>query len=374
MADASKIRTWLATMIAHKGADLYITHGAPPTMRGEGGFNILQREPLDDEAIGAVLADITTPAQREEFEEVCELNMALDLGKTQGRFRINAMKQRQHTAMVIRRITAQVPTMESLGLPQVLGDLVLEKRGLVILVGGTGSGKSTTLAAMIDHRNASAPGHIITIEDPIEYIHDHKRCIVTQREVGVDTQSFDTALKNTLRQKPDVILIGEIRDANSMQQSINIAETGHLALATLHANNANQAIERVLNFFEKEMHHQILLNLSLNLKGIVSQRLVAKAGGGRALALEILLNQGLIKDLVRKGEVKEIKPVMAANTDLGMQTFDQCLFRLFVEGAIDEETALAEADSPSDLKLQMKQQLTGGGEGLSSVDTSKLSL
>ncbi|MBF0168043.1 MAG: PilT/PilU family type 4a pilus ATPase [Alphaproteobacteria bacterium] len=374
MADASKIRTWLATMIAHKGADLYITHGAPPTMRGDGGFNILQREPLDDEAIAAVLADITTPAQREEFEEVCELNMALDLGKTQGRFRINAMKQRQHTAMVIRRITAQVPTMESLGLPQVLGDLVLEKRGLVILVGGTGSGKSTTLAAMIDHRNASAPGHIITIEDPIEYIHDHKRCIVTQREVGVDTQSFDTALKNTLRQKPDVILIGEIRDANSMQQSINIAETGHLALATLHANNANQAIERVLNFFEKEMHHQILLNLSLNLKGIVSQRLVAKAGGGRALALEILLNQGLIKDLVRKGEVKEIKPVMAANTDLGMQTFDQCLFRLFVEGAIDEETALAEADSPSDLKLQMKQQLTGGGEGLSSVDTSKLSL
>ncbi|MBF0267603.1 MAG: PilT/PilU family type 4a pilus ATPase [Alphaproteobacteria bacterium] len=374
MADASKIRTWLATMVAHKGADLYVTFGAPPTMRGEGGFNILQREPLSDEDIAQIMSDVASLDQLQEFEKSCELNMALDLGKTQGRFRINAMKQRQHTAMVIRRITAQVPTMESLGLPQVLGDLVMEKRGLVILVGGTGSGKSTTLAAMIDHRNASAPGHIITIEDPIEYIHDHKRCIVTQREVGVDTQSFDAALKNTLRQKPDVILIGEIRDSNSMQQSINIAETGHLALATLHANNANQAIERILNFFEKEMHHQILLNLSLNLKGIVSQRLVAKQGGGRALALEILLNQGLIKDLVRKGEVKEIKPVMAANTDLGMQTFDQCLFRLFVEGAIDQETALAEADSPSDLKLQMKQQLTGGGEGLSSVDTSSLSL
>ncbi|MBI4969790.1 MAG: PilT/PilU family type 4a pilus ATPase [Rhodospirillales bacterium] len=373
MPDASKIRTWLSTMVAHKGSDLYLTFGAAPTMRGDNGFNILQREPLDDAGLAAILADIATPAQLEEFERTLELNMAMDLGK-QGRFRVNAMKQRQHAALVIRRITAQVPNMASLGLPKILGDLVLEKRGLVILVGGTGSGKSTTLAAMIDHRNASQPGHIITIEDPIEYIHDHKKCIITQREVGVDTQSFEAALKNTLRQKPDAILIGEIRDAFSMQQSINIAETGHLALATLHANNANQAIERVLNFFDKEMHHQVLLNLSLNLRGIVSQRLVAKKGGGRVLAMEILLNQGLIKDLIRKGEVKEIKPVMAANTDTGMQTFDQYLYNLYAAGQIEMETALAEADNANDLKLQIMRATTGGAEGLKGVDTSKLSL
>jgi twitching motility protein PilU len=373
MADQSKIKTWLSTMVAHKGSDLYITFGAPPTMRGDNGFNILQREPMDDAQIDAVLADITSPANREEFERNCELNMAMDMGKT-GRFRINALKQRQHTALVIRRITAQVPTMEGLGLPKVLGDLVMEKRGLIIIVGGTGSGKSTSLAAMIDHRNTSTPGHIITIEDPIEYIHDHKRCIVTQREVGVDTQSFEAALKNTLRQKPDVILLGEIRDPFSMQQSINIAETGHLALATLHANNSNQAIERVLNFFDKEMHHQILLNLSLNLRGIVSQRLVAKKGGGRVPAIEILLNQGLIKDLIRKGEIKDIKNAMADNAEQGMQTFDQCLYRLFAEGQIEADTALAEADNPSDLKLKIMRETAGGGEGLKGVDTSRLTL
>ncbi|MCB2108597.1 MAG: Flp pilus assembly complex ATPase component TadA, partial [Rhodobacteraceae bacterium] len=241
-----------------------------------------------------------------------------------------------------------------------------------------GSGKSTSLAAMIDHRNATAPGHIITIEDPVEFVHDHKKCIVTQREVGVDTDSFDIALKNTLRQHPDLILIGEIRDMHTMEHALNISETGHLAMATLHANNANQAIERVVNFFPQEMHRQVLLGLALNLRGILSQRLVPKVGGGRAAALEIMLNQGYVKDLIGKGEIKELKKIMEENANVGMQTFDQALIKLVQAGEISEETALAEADNVGDLKLKLKQAMvgSGGGEGsgLKSVDTSKLSL
>jgi twitching motility protein PilU len=244
------------------------------------------------------------------------------------------------------------------------------------VVGATGSGKSTSLAAMIGHRNETAPGHIITIEDPVEFVHDHKQCIVTQREVGVDTDSFDVALKNTLRQHPDLILIGEIRDMSTMEHAINIAETGHLAMATLHANNSNQAIERVVNFFPQEMHHQILLNLSLNLRGIISQRLVPKIGGGRAAALEIMLNQGYIKELIGQGEVKELKKVMEENAHLGMQTFDQALLALFRDKQISEETAIAEADNAGDMKMKLKQeQVSGTGQGgLKAVDTSKLSL
>jgi twitching motility protein PilU len=276
--------------------------------------------------------------------------------------------------MVIRQITTKIPTLEQLKLPVLLGELCCEKRGLIIVVGGTGSGKSTSLAAMIDYRNKKEAGHIITIEDPIEYVHEHQKCLITQREVGVDTKSFDTALKNALRQKPDSILVGEIRDHVVMEHAMNIAETGHLAMATLHANNANQAIERIVNFFDRSVQNQVLLNLSLNLRCILSQRLVRTKTGGRRAALEIMLNQGLIKELIRKGDVKAIKPIMAENTESGMQTFDQAMFKLWQEGEIDEEIALAEADSPGDLRMQMQREKLGGGEGLKSVDTSKLSL
>ena len=369
----SRIHQWLADMVGRKGSDLYLTFGAPPSLRDDSGLVQLDPAPLTDDGLAAIMADIAGPAQRDQFARDCELNMALDLDGV-GRFRVNAFRQRQHTGLVIRRITTRIPTLADLGLPTLLGELCCEKRGLVIMVGGTGSGKSTSLAAMIDYRNSKEAGHIITIEDPIEYVHEHKKCIVTQREVGIDTASFDIALKNALRQKPDAILVGEIRDAEIMEQAINIAETGHLAMATLHANNANQAIERILNFFEKDEHAAILLNLSLNLKGILSQRLVPTKDGKRTVVLEILLNQGLIKDLIAKGEVKEIKPVMADNAERGMQTFDQHLIKLWKDGIIAEEVALAEADSPADLKLKLSREKLGGLEGgLKGIDTSKLS-
>ena len=370
----SLLLQWLLDMVARKGSDMYLSFGAPPLMRGDAGMEPLSDLVLDDVLLTQAVSDITTPEQQAEFDRECEFNMALDLGPA-GRFRVNMLKQRQHSAMVIRQITTTIPTLEQLRLPTLLGELCCEKRGLIIVVGGTGSGKSTSLAAMIDYRNKKESGHIITIEDPIEYVHEHKKCLITQREVGVDTKSFDAALKNALRQKPDSILVGEIRDRTVMEHALNIAETGHLAMATLHANNANQAIERVLNFFERESHHQVLLNLSLNLRGILSQRLIRTKTGGRRAALEILLNEGLIKDLIRKGEVKEIKPVMAENTERGMQTFDQALFNLWKDGDIDEDIALAEADSPGDLKMLIQQKKLGGNaDGLKSVDTSGLSL
>ncbi|MBF0306582.1 MAG: PilT/PilU family type 4a pilus ATPase [Alphaproteobacteria bacterium] len=369
----SLIDQWLTTMVQRKGSDLYLTYGAKPSLRDDSGLFAVDDRLLDDAALAAIMEDLAAPHLLKEFETECELNMAKDLEGV-GRFRINAFKQRQHTGLVIRRITTRIPTIEELKLPVMLGELCCEKRGLVIVVGGTGSGKSTSLAAMIDYRNKKDSGHIITIEDPIEYVHEHQKCIVTQREVGVDTHSFEAALKNALRQKPDVILVGEIRDAHIMEQALNIAETGHLALATLHANNANQAIERIVNFFDREMHNQILLNLSLNLRGILSQRLVRTKTGGRAAALEILLNQGLIKELIRKGDIKEIKPVMAENAEQGMQTFDQALIKLWREGQIDEEVAQAEADNPSDMKLKLQQEKIGStSQGLKNVDTSKLS-
>jgi twitching motility protein PilU len=368
---ASPIRDWLGLMAAARAADLYLTFGAPPMARGDRGMAPLRPEPLADAEIGAILADLATPEALAAFGRDREMNLALDLGAS-GRFRVNAFWQRQHAGLVIRTIPATIPTLEDLRLPELLGRLCLEKRGLVIMVGGTGSGKSTSLAAMLDYRNRTEPGHIITIEDPIEFIHDHGKCIITHREVGIDTPSFESALKNALRQKPDVIFIGEIRDAHTMEQAIVIAETGHLCLATLHANNANQAIERVLNFFPPEAHRQLLLNMSLNLRAVISQRLVPTLQGKRTVALEIMLNQGQIRDLVAKGEVKDIKPAMAA-ADQGMQTFDQSLYRLVRAQAISEEVALAEADSPTDLRL-MLQQTKLGTAGLASVDTSKLSL
>ncbi len=373
MADHPLLLQWLLDMVARKGSDLYISYGSPPMMRGDSGMVALSDVVLDDAGLAQVFADFMTGDQIEEFEREREFNMALDLGQA-GRFRVNAFKQRQHSGLVIRQIVTTIPTLEQLRLPTLLGELCCEKRGLVVVVGGTGSGKSTSLAAMIDYRNNKEAGHIITVEDPIEYVHEHKKCLITQREVGVDTKSFETALKNALRQKPDVILVGEIRDEAVMEHAINIAETGHLALATLHANNANQALERMLNFFPQEMHTQILLNLSLNLRGILSQRLVRTKTGGRTAALEILLNQGLIRELIRKGEIKEIKTIMAQSAEQGMQTFDQALYRLWDNDEIDDDIALAEADSPGDLRLMMQRKKLGGGEGLKAVDTSKLSL
>jgi len=371
----SEFQGWLRELAGPGGSDLYVTAHLAPMWRGDKGFVPMREKPLVADEINRIIASFMNEKQRKEFDLTGEFNMALMMDGV-GRFRLNLFKQRGMPGIVARIIRSQIPTLAALKLPSLMGDLVMEKRGLIFVVGGTGSGKSTTLAAMIGHRNESAPGHIITIEDPVEFVHDHKQCVVTQREVGVDTESFDAALKNTLRQHPDLILIGEIRDMKTMEHAINIAETGHLAMATLHANNANQAIERVVNFFPIEMHHQILLNLSLNLRGIISQRLVKKKDGGRAAALEILLNQGYIKELIGKGDVKELKKVMEDSVQSGMQTFDQALLKLFQEGQISEETALGEADNVGDLKLKMKQaNITGGaGGGLKSVDTSKLSL
>jgi len=375
MIDA-EFQDWLRELAGPGGSDLYVTAHAAPMWRGDKGFVPLRDKPLTADEINRITASFMNEKQRNEFQATGEFNMALMMDGV-GRFRLNLFKQRGMPGIVARIIRSEIPTLAGLKLPSLMGDMVMEKRGLIFVVGGTGSGKSTTLAAMIGHRNETAPGHIITIEDPVEFVHDHKKCVVTQREVGVDTDSFDAALKNTLRQHPDLILIGEIRDMKTMEHAINIAETGHLAMATLHANNANQAIERVVNFFPNEMHHQILLNLSLNLRGIISQRLVKKKDGTRAAALEILLNQGYIKELIGKGDVKELKKIMEDNVQAGMQTFDQALLKLFQEGQISEETALGEADNVGDLKLKMKQaNLTGGGAGggLKSVDTSKLSL
>lgn len=371
---AEPLLSWMTELSGPGGSDLYITVGAPATLRGESGFTLLTEHPLSVDEVESVIAQLLSDAQNADFDTNCEFNMAMAL-EGLGRFRLNLFVQRQLPGLVIRKITTEIPTLSGLNLPGLLGDIALEKRGLIFVVGATGSGKSTTLAAMLGHRNEAAPGHIITIEDPVEYVHEHRQCIVTQREVGVDTRTFDIALKNALRQKPDVILIGEIRDMHTMEHAINIAETGHLCLATLHANNANQAIERVVNFFPQESHHQVLLNLSLNLRAIVSQRLVRTTDNKRAAALEILLNQGLIKELIRKGEVKEIKPVMAENRASGMQTFDQALLDLYKAGRIEEEVALAEADNAGDLKLMMRSASFAEGEkGLESVDTSKLSL
>lgn len=365
----------LREMVARDGSDLYLTVGAPATLRSNEGIVPIAGALLDDGAIAAMLGGLIDDNQQAEFRRTGELNFALDLGP-QGRFRVNVFRQRQHPGMVIRRIKGEIPSLESLGLPMLLGALAREKRGLILLVGGTGSGKSTTLAAMVDARNRAEAGHIITIEDPIEFIHDHHKSILTQREVGTDTESFHAALKNALRQKPDAILIGEIRDAYVMDQAISIAETGHLCLASLHANNAAQTLERVLNFFDKSRHSQILLNLSLNLRAIVAQRLVANTKGGRTLILEILLNQGLVRELILRGETEKLKDVMVKNAANGMATFDQALVAQCAKGEISEEVAVAEADVPSEVKLALRQAELGGAQGasLSGMDTSRLSL
>jgi len=347
--------TLLEDMIMRHASDLYITFGSAPSFRVGDDMVPLDCPPLDDDIISTYLDHLLKPEQRDEFETTLEFNTGMAFRDNLARFRINAFRQQQHSGIIIRRIQTDIPTAASLGLTKAYTDLVMEKRGLVLVVGPTGSGKTTSMAAMIGHRNSSGQGHIITIEDPIEYVHTHKQCIVTQRDVGLDTYSFAIALKNALRQRPDVVLIGEIREREVMEQAIYFAETGHLCLATLHASNASQAIERAINFFPEERHPQILLNLSLNLRGILSQRLVSNLKGGRSLAVEVMLNNGLIKQLVEEGKIRQIREMIEKGTSEGMRTFDQSLVDLFASGTISAEVAIAESDNPANVRLHIKQ-------------------
>ncbi|MFZ9195084.1 MAG: PilT/PilU family type 4a pilus ATPase [Burkholderiales bacterium] len=344
----------LRAMVAKKASDLFITVGFPPAIKLDGKMTPVAQQSLTAQHTSELARGIMNDKQASEFEATKECNFAVSPGDI-GRFRVNAFMQQGRVGMVLRTINTSIPKFDDLKLPPVLKDVVMTKRGLVIMVGGTGSGKSTSLAAMIGYRNENSYGHIITIEDPIEYVHDHKNCVVTQREVGVDTENWHAALKNTLRQAPDVILIGEIRDRDTMDHAIAFAETGHLAMATLHANSANQALDRIINFFPEERKHQLLMDLSLNIRALVSQRLIPKKDGkGRAVAVEILLNSPLISDMIFKGEVHEIKGIMAKSRELGMQTFDQHLFDLYEAGEISYEDALRNADSINELRLMIK--------------------
>ena len=344
----------LTMMMQKKGSDLFITSGFPPAMKIDGKMTPATTQPLSSQHTQELARAIMNDKQAAEFEETKECNFAISPASI-GRFRVNAFMQQGRVGIILRTINVQIPEMEDLKLPPVLKDVVMTKRGLVLFVGGTGSGKSTSLAAMIGYRNQNSYGHIITIEDPVEYVHDHRNCVITQREVGVDTDSWEIALKNTLRQAPDVILIVEIRDREVMEHSIAFAETGHLALGTLHANNANQAIDRIINFVPEERRPQLLMDLSLNLKAIVSQRLLPlKEGKGRAAAVEILLNSPLIADLIFKGEIHEIKEIMKKSRELGMKTFDMALFDLFEEGRISYDDALRFADSMNEVRLMIK--------------------
>ena len=348
------IHNLLRGMLSKKASDLFITAGFPPAFKMDGKMTPMSPQALTAQHTQELARSIMNDRQAAEFEATHECNFAISPPGI-GRFRVNIFMQQQRVGMVLRTITTTIPDFDAMGLPPVLKDVVMTKRGLVILVGGTGSGKSTTLAAMIGYRNKNSHGHIITIEDPVEYVHDHINCIITHREVGVDTDSWHAALKNTLRQAPDVILIGEIRDHETMEHAVAFAETGHLCLATLHANSANQALDRIINFFPEERRTQLLMDLSLNIKALVSQRLIPKKGGtGRAAAIEILLNSPLIADLIFKGEVNGIKGVMAKSREIGMQTFDQALFDLYESDTISYEEALKNADSLNDLRLNIK--------------------
>ncbi|MGH8585935.1 MAG: PilT/PilU family type 4a pilus ATPase [Gammaproteobacteria bacterium] len=348
------MRDLLKVLVDKKGSDLFITVDFPPAVKVDGKIAPVSKTRLSAENTEALTYAVMNDRQIKEFEATKECNFAIAPAGI-GRFRCNAFVRMSYTGMVLRVIETEVPTLEKLGLPEVLKDIAMAKRGLVIMVGATGSGKSTSLAAMIDHRNQNSYGHIITIEDPIEFVHPHKNCIITQREVGVDTDDWDIALKNTLRQAPDVILLGEIRDRRTMENGIAFAETGHLAVATLHANNSNQAMDRIINFFPEERRHQLLMDLSLNLKAVLSQRLLRRRNGaGRVAAIEVLLNSPLISDLIRKGEVHEIKGVMQRSNELGMKTFDQALFQLYEADLITYDDALGNADSVNELRLRIK--------------------
>ena len=348
------MRDLLKVLVDKKGSDLFITVDFPPAVKVDGKIAPVSKTRLSAENTEALTYAVMNDRQIKEFEATKECNFAIAPAGI-GRFRCNAFVRMSYTGMVLRVIETEIPTLEKLGLPEVLKEIAMAKRGLVIMVGATGSGKSTSLAAMVDHRNQNSYGHIITIEDPIEFVHPHKNCIITQREVGVDTDDWDIALKNTLRQAPDVILLGEIRDRKTMEYGIAFAETGHLAVSTLHANNANQAMDRIINFFPEERRHQLLMDLSLNLKAVLSQRLLRRRNGvGRVAAIEVLLNSPLISDLIRKGEVHEIKGVMQRSNELGMKTFDQALFQLYEADLITYDDALRNADSVNELRLRIK--------------------
>jgi len=350
MLDVSKL---LSVMAEHDASDLYLTVDSPPMYRINGVVRLAGNRNLSPDDTRALASSVMNDKQQREFDEANEINIALYYPAL-GRFRVNAFIQRACVGLVIRQIKSNILTIDDLELPQVMKDVAMTKRGLVLVVGATGSGKSTTLAAMVDHRNSSSAGHIISIEDPIEFIHNHKKSIVTQREVGVDTESFEIALKNSLRQAPDVILIGEIRDTKTMEAAITFAETGHLCLATLHSNNANQAMERIMNFFPPERHNQIYLQLSLNLRSIISQRLVRNTEGGRVAAIEVLLDSPRVKDLIHKAQIADLKEAMEKSRNIGMQTFDQALFDLYKAGKVSLDEALKNADSANNLRLAVK--------------------
>jgi len=344
-------KSYLRTMVEKDASDLYLSSGAPVSAKIDGTLQPLENGNLTPEQIRNVAWSVMTEEQISEFEHKPEMNLAIS-EEGIGRFRVNIFRQRGSISMVIRNIKTDIPNWKLLGLPGVLTDVIMEKRGLVLFVGATGSGKSTSLASLIDHRNSNSAGHIITIEDPVEFVHSHKKSIVNQREVGVDTDSYEDALKNTLRQAPDVILIGEIRDQETMEHAIAFAETGHLAISTLHANNANQALDRIINFFPEDRRNQLLLDLSMNLRAFVSQRLIKTVDGKRAAAVEILLGTPLVQDMIRRGDVHEIKEVMEKSENLGMQTFDNALYKLYQAGKIDLEEAAKNADSPNNLRVR----------------------
>ena len=361
----------LKLMVEKDGSDLFITAGIAPCIKIHGTVKPVSKTPLTPEQSRDLCYSIMTEDKRAEFETTQECNFAIN-PKGIGRFRVNVFQQQSHTGMVLRKIETDIPKMDDLNLPEVMKDIVMTKRGLVIMVGGTGSGKSTSLAAMIGYRNHNSTGHIITVEDPIEYVHPHDGCIITQREVGVDTKSFEEALVNTLRQAPDVILIGEIRHRETMEHAIAFAETGHLAMATLHANSANQAMDRIINFFPEERRPQLLMDLSLNLKAVIAQRLIPTPDGkGRRAAIEIMINSPLISDLLLKGEVHGIKEIMAKSNEAGMQTFDQALFRLYKSGDIAYKDALVNADSANELRLMIKLDKDESGEELSEEESAE---
>ena len=344
----------LRKMVERDGSDLFLTAAFPPAIKVDGSVHKATDTPLSPEQSAMMVRSIMNDKQIKEFDATKECNFAIAPHGI-GRFRVSAFIQQGLVGAVLRTITTEIPTLEDLELPPILKDIVMNKRGLCIVVGGTGSGKSTTLAAMIGHRNENSRGHIISIEDPVEYVHPHRGCVITQREVGVDTETWHAALKNTLRQAPDVILIGEIRDRETMEYGIQFAETGHLCLATLHANSANQAMDRIINFFPEERRQQLLMDLSLNTKAFIAQRLIPREGGiGRIAAMEIMLNTPLVQDLIFKGEVGQIKDIMAKSTRLGMQTFDQALFLLYEEGTVSYEEAMRNADSKNELRLRIK--------------------
>ena len=365
MSSSIDFTSFLKLMAHKKASDLFITAGCPPSMKVHGKLSPITQSPLTPQQSRDLVLNVMSPAQREEFEKTHECNFAIGVSGV-GRFRVSCFYQRNQVGMVLRRIETRIPTVEELSLPAVIKTLAMTKRGIILFVGATGTGKSTSLAAMIGYRNMNSSGHIITIEDPIEFVHKHEGCIITQREIGIDTDSWDAALRNTLRQAPDVIMIGEIRTREGMDHAIAFAETGHLVLCTLHANNANQAMDRMINFFPEERKNQLLMDLSMNLKGVVAQQLVPTPDGkGRRVAMEILLGTPLMSDYIREGEIHKLKDLMKESTELGMQTFDQALFELYQEGEINYEDALRYADSQNEVRLKIKLAQGGDARSLS---------